>query len=1263
MPYTLTFVSVSSSGLRYLDEALDTFAEKGALGSVFQKKIYFNIFFIGESKDQSEKFLLMRKAILSSNFVYLDLMGAESGVVTGIEEIVKEYQGDIVAGASGTEYLRSRTRLGSFSLDGMMKMMKSRGEKKGKRAEKTFNMEKMLNQMEAIGKMAPVGPLKDMRNLILLEKFWRYACPENIKNMILLICRGYGKIKELPKAAELIDFSKYVLFDPEKLRGFKSLAELKKEWKWNEDIKTVGVLFYSSNYPNYTFGILSEAIKRLKQNYNVVPLGVSFAADKHSKLDKILKEGLSLDLLWDFLPFRFSAGPMGGNEETGLKTLRRFNCPVMHPFFLGKRKIIDWEKLTGLSPMEIIVHIMLPEMDGVVDVIPIAGLREKEAKRVSDLQELQIIEERWEKLAKKTENYLNLRQKANKEKRLAFIMYNYPPGEGNVGGGAFLDTFCSIERVCKALKNAGYTVGDVTAAKLEEIFMNKGGCNSAKWSDASSIQNRLSLEKYLPKPGESPDEYMIEQISKAWQPPPGNIMAAKGEFLIPGFQSGNIFIGLQPSRGSFEDPSKLCHDKVLPPHHQYAAFYRWVEKEFKADAIIHVGTHGTLEFLPGKESALSQKCYPDYLIAAMPHFYFYYTGNPSEATIAKRRIYGCLISYSGPPFRRSGAYGDYTDLGNMIDGYIEAEGLAQEQKTKLKENIIKKVEEMKLIVDDKTDINAISKELIRLKTCLMPVGLHEIGKPFSEKDISCFLSAILNWNRGEIKSINEIIKDSSYCTEDASELKKQDKLFDAAEKLIENYFFGDKQFYESIRNCLAPEKAEKLSKAMRYGERCLKGIQATDEVSGLLTGLSGNYVEARLGGDVIRDPEIFPTGYNIYQFDARMVPSDVAMERGVEIANSTLEFYHAQHQRYPESVSVVLWGLETSRTKGETVAQVLAYLGVRIKKDPMSFEKKIEIIPLEELGRSRIDCVVTICGFFRDMFPNILFFLDEVYEVVSNLEEPEEMNFMRKHTMSRLKELLNEMDMRSAQELSRARIFGPPEGQYGTGITTLIENKSWKEEVEIANAYLTAQKHVYTRKRRGQAQKELFKSNLKKVDVVSQVRSSVDYSMTDLDHYYEYFGGLAKSIETVKGSKPVMLFTDSSSSTIYTDEAKKAIEIGVRSRLLNPEYINEMLKHKVHGAQHIGKRVENLIGLAATTGRVSNWIFSSVKETFIDNQEIYEKLKENNRFAASDIIERLFEACKRGYWDAKEKEIKELRDKYLQLEGELESDTDIRIKE
>ncbi|MBW2096650.1 MAG: cobaltochelatase subunit CobN, partial [Deltaproteobacteria bacterium] len=724
MSFSMTFVSVSDGGLRYLAEVVDGFIAGEEFGHLFEGKIKIEMYFVGEHKDHSESFSAIERSILSSDIVLLDLMGADRSVSDRIDKIIEGYGRNVVLLGYGSEYLRSRVCLGSFSLSKIMNMMKLMRKKGSKQDRTFFDMEKMLDRMETLGKIAPFGLLKDMRNWVLLGKFWRNAGPENIKNMILLLCRDYSKIKELPRPGDPIDYSRHVLFDPEKLRGFETLGELKNEWGWDKSRRTVGVLFFNFNYPNYSFGILSEVIAHLRRKYNLVPFGVSFGSDKYKKINRILDEGLKLDLVWNFLPFRFGAGPMGGDVESGLKIFRRINVPIMHPFFLGKRKIEDWEEsVKGLSPVEIIVHVMLPELDGVVDVIPIAALQNDPNGRIEDLQELRLIEHRFKKLIARSESYITLRSKSNKDKRIAFVLYNYPPGEGNVGGGSFLDTFKSIERITSRMKDTGYHCDQISASDLEEIFMNNGVCNSAEWSNREAVKTRYNLEKYVTDTGSNLHQFLVNRISKDWGNPPGQIMTDDDSFLIPGIINGNIFVGLQPSRGSFEDPSKLYHDKDLPPHHQYLAFYRWLEREFKADVVIHVGTHGTLEFLPGKESALSDKCFPDYIIGKMTHLYLYYSGNPSEATIAKRRIYGCLISYSGPPFRRSGSYADYIELENMINEYIEAGHLLPQKQTDLMKKIKNKVAEIKLIVDGDFTVDNISNELIRLKSSLIPVGL------------------------------------------------------------------------------------------------------------------------------------------------------------------------------------------------------------------------------------------------------------------------------------------------------------------------------------------------------------------------------------------------------------------------------------------------------------------------------------------------------------------------------------------------------------
>jgi len=1261
MLFTMTFVSVSDCGLQYISDVIQSFIDNKKFARIFNEQVKVNLFYVGESKDYTEKFSEIKKCILSSDMVFFDLMGADGLMSNEIDKIAKQYTKGLVLLGYGSEYLRSRTKIGSFSLGKMMKMMES----KAKKIDTTnFDMEKMIKRMEKLGKFMPIGPLKDMRNMILLINYWANASYENIKSMILLLCRTYGKITCLPKHSDLVDYSKYIIFDPVNLKGYETFNEFKGKSGLNENLNTIGILYYNFNYPNYIYDILSKIITKLRTKFNVIPLGILFGSDKYEKINGLIKQGMSLDIVWDFLPFRFGAGPMGGDEKAGIKLLKKFNCPVMHPFFLSKSKICDWENnLTGLSPAEVIVYIMLPELDGIVDSIPVAGLVDKKNSKIKDLKKLQIIDDRLDKLIDRSCGYLSLKAKKNKEKKVAFIIYNYPPGEANVGAGAFLDTFKSIENITCKLKEEEYLCDRITQKELEELFMKKGIVNDSKWSVSNNFEILFTAKRYKKCNDDRLSEKMINRISSKWGDPPGKLMSLNDSFLIPGIIRKNIFVGIQPARGLLDEEDKLYHDKKMPPHHQYLAFYRWIEHEFKADAIVHVGTHGTCEFLPGKENGLSKKCFPDFFIGKMPHLYLYYTGNPSEATIAKRRTHAALISYTSPPFKRSGTYGDYAKLEELISEHIETEHLMPSKKADIIKSIKKMALDLKLVKDTDFSINNISKELIRLKTSLIPKGLHEFGKPFTDEETICFLSAILSYQRGSICSVRKIIADfinntKHYQKTDRTNLlKTEDQINRLYEDLLKDYYFGKKDIFNNFLKKIPGSYRKKLSKAFQFGEKCLSSLNKTDEIKGLLNGLDAKYIDARLGGDFIRDPEVFPTGFNIYQFDARLVPSDTAIKRGNKIAQSTLKYFMQQNSKYPESVSVVLWGLETSKTKGETIGQILHYLGVKLSSGLDVMEKKIEIIPLKELKRPRIDCVITICGFFRDMFPLLIDLLDEIYETVSTLDEPFEMNYVKKHSYDIYNKLKDTTDDKTAFHLSFSRIFGPAQGEYGTNLTQMVESSNWKDELEFAKSYLSSQNHIYSRRLRGQSNQNVYEHNLKKVDIVSQVRSSPDYCFVDLDHYYEFFGGLAKAVESVKGLKPAMLITDSSTNDIITDDAKKAIEIGVRTRLFNPDYINEMLLHKVHGAQHIAKQVENLIGLAATTGEVDTWIFDKVKQTFIDDKTLYEKIKSNNRFSTSEIVKRLLEAYTRGYYLANKDDIKKLTETYLKLEGDIEDET------
>ncbi|RLC71126.1 MAG: hypothetical protein DRI26_05745 [Chloroflexi bacterium] len=466
-----------------------------------------------------------------------------------------------------------------------------------------------------------------------------------------------------------------------------------------------------------------------------------------------------------------------------------------------------------------------------------------------------------------------------------------------------------------------------------------------------------------------------------------------------------------------------------------------------------------------------------------------------------------------------------------------------------------------------------------------------------------------------------------------------------------------KDLEEAIRRAgVVGELAKKARKALQFGlDAAQRYANNEGELEGLLRGLSGRFITPNLGGDVIRDPAVLPTGRNIYQFDPNLIPSDAAGERGAEIAENTLRHYLAKRGCYPENVGVVLWGFETTKTRGETIGQVFHYLGVRVRRKGGSWYPELEIVPLEELGRPRVDCLINICGFFRDMFPNVMALLNQAFEKVAELEEPLEMNFVRKHSLEALESLrAGVKDEKTARRLSRARLFGPPAGEYGTKVIPLIETSNWGGEQDIAEAHIRSMNHVYAENIHAERLDDLYRSLLTKVDLVSQVRDSHDYEITDLDHYYEFFGGLARSVEHLSGRKPEMLVSDTTREVIKTEDVGQAISRGVRTRLLNPKWISGMLEHDFHGAQKIADRVEYLLGFAATTGAVEDWVWQGVARRFIFDEEMRKRLWENNKFASIEIAKRLLEAVERGYWKASEEEIKRIREMYAEEEGILE---------
>lgn len=1165
----LVFITVSTSALRTLIEVEKSMAEE--FPGIMSLKLYFAAEEVSEKKQEE-----MMTAIEEGDLILVDLMGAPPTMVKTVYHGLEITKAQIIPfGSSAREYLR----LGKFSAETMTAQANATMPDRQ-------TIKKMQGMAETMGKVMP-GKMRDMRNYMHICKYFSMATNENIRNMLLLILRDYGNLKCTQKIKEPYEAQMVALYNPKTMKQYKSPQDYWADFSEDMNKPTIALICSANTYPTDTSEAVSGISDQIRNIANVMIISLSGDfRENREKLECLLLYGAQkkVELVINLTPFRLGAGPMGGDHRAGIEMLKKVNVPYLHPFFMTRRTEADWyQKIQGCTATEVLISVMLPELDGCIDAIPVAAMSEGIYDQKNDVitSGLKIIKERVERLTGRIDRLIHLKNKANGDKKIAIICYNYPPGEANLFGGAFLDTFASIQAILKKLADEGYQTKAVTKEDLMKIFTAGKAVNSGKYDTNWEGMIRFSAKHYCE----------TDEVTRAWGKKPGEIMVEDGDFFIPGVEYGNVFIGLQPTRGFHEAAEQAYHDKSRPPHHQYLAFYQWIREQFQADAVIHVGTHGTLEFLKGKECGMSGDCYPDRLIAELPHIYLYYIGNPSEAVIAKRRSYANIVSYQPPVFVQGDLYGDYLELSTEIDHYRQAVTISPASSEALYERIMTLAEKLGLT----QDLETIENELYRMNCSLIPKGLHIFGSGYQEEEVTQYLDGLKATVGGE-----------------------------------------------------SPEVLEMIAKAEQ-------NAPINNEFQGLLKVLSGEYNSAGLAGDIYRNPEILPAGGNLYQFDPRLVPTVTAMERGKKACEDTLLLYQENEGRFPESTAVIMWGLDTSRTQGETLAQILAYLGVRIKGGASGWENKYEIIPIQELGRPRIDVTINICGFFRDMFPNLVDNLADLLDELYLLPEKDEENYFKAHSRRIFKNLINQgYDNEEALQLATSRIFGPKEGEYGTSLTGIIETKKWSEETQLGESFIASLKHVYNRRMHGSSIEGLYLENLKVVDIVSQIRSNHEYEITDLDHYYEFFGGLSKSVEIAKGKKAQLYITDTTGKNPLTETVDKAIARGIRTRVLNPKWIDGLLAHDYHGGQKIAERFENVMGLAATTNSVDPWIYDDLNHCYVEDEKMRQRMIENNPHAYMGILEQLMEYKDRGYWDATEEQLEKIKQIYLELEDQME---------
>lgn len=768
-------------------------------------------------------------------------------------------------------------------------------------------------------------------------------------------------------------------------------------------------------------------------------------------------------------------------------------------------------------------------------------------------------------------------------------------------------------------------------------------------------------------------------------------MVFKDQMPVPGILNGNIFIGLQPARGYEDKAEEVYHSTDIVPPHPYIAYYKWLKNGFKADVVIHVGTHGTLEWLPGKEIGLSAACYPDIAISNLPNLYPYSITVEGEGIQAKRRSYAVLLDHLIPSMAQSGSYDEMAELDDLIKQYYRAVSTDQGKTSFVQQNIQTIVIEQNYLTDldisqeeMEADFPAFVEKLHTwvegIKNTLIKDGLHIFGQVPQAERLYQLVCALLRLSNGKIPSLTqatakamgmdyEFLKDNPQHrdAEGVTNLMKFNEIEALSREVVRDYL-QNKTEPEAIGDHLKshfitanPAELVDLKTVFEFMQNTLmpKLSATTDEMTHLVKGVNGEFVPPGGSGAPTRGRvSILPTGRNFYAIDPAAVPTRAAWEVGKQLGQKMIDRYLEDEQCYPETMVIVVYAGETMKTSGDDIAEVYYLLGVK----PKWLENSdrvigLEVIPTSELGRPRVDVTLRISGLFRDTFPNLIESVEEAVNLVASLDESDEENFIKRNFQNEVRELIqNGASIETAQEEAGMRIFSDPPGTYGAGVTQLINSKNWEDFTDLGKIYTFWGGHAYGKKVHGKRVTEVFARRLSKAQITIKNESSMEIDMLESDDFYNYHGGLIAAVRTASGQKPQSYCGDSSDPAwVSLNNVKEQTAKIMRSRILNPKWFDGMKEHGYKGAQEISGMVDFVFGWDATADSVEDWMYEKISENFLFNNERREWIKSVNPWAIQNMTERLLEAAQRGMWEAKAESLEKLREIYMDIEGDLEN--------
>lgn len=1144
----------------------------------------------------------------------------------------------MIAGMSAGEVIKL-TKLGQFRMDkpasGAMALLKRlRGSKKNGTTAAVQQVA-MLRRIPKMLRFIP-GTAQDVRAYFLTLQYWLAGTDDNIENLVRFLVDRYADgprraLRGTLKAPPPIVYPEVGVYHPRLPARIGDRAEAlpgpSAQAKGTVGLLVMRSLVLAGDTAHYD-GVIHALEER---GLKVVP-AFATGLDARPAVRKFFtkNERATVDAIVSLTGFSLVGGPAYNDAKAAEEMLAGLDVPYLAAHALEFQTIEQWgASERGLHPVENTMMVAIPELDGATNPTVFGGRSDGNGKpckgchrsctfAVGDnARNMHVCADRAEMLAARVSKLVDLRVSPRKDRKLAIVLFNFPPNAGATGTAAYLSVYQSLWNALSGLARAGYTVS--VPHSVDELRLKILGGNAAQYGAAANVAARIPVDDHVRR------ERWLGEIEGQWGPAPGKVQADGRSVFVLGEQFGNVFVGVQPAFGYEGDPMRLLFERSFAPTHAFSAFYRWLREDFGAHAVLHFGTHGALEFMPGKQSGMSGSSWPDRLIGDLPNLYLYAANNPSEGTIAKRRSAATLISYLTPPVTQAGLYRGLIDLKSSLDRYRSLPPEAEDERSRLAELVQAQAATLDLVAAEPAwtgDVGAhvrdVGVALMELEEALIPHGLHVVGgTPSTSERVDMLLAMAAG-------------------THDLTPSRE------AIEALVQG-----SSLVHALSLSGLPE-AESSREMLRQLQTANALLSEDHEIAALVDALDGRFVRPVAGGDLLRTPNMLPTGRNVHGFDPFRVPSAFAVSDGTRQASKLLARHMAEADALPECVALVLWGTDNLKSEGGPIAQALALMGARPRFDGYGRLVGAALIPLSELCRPRIDVVMTLSGIFRDLLPLQTKLLAEAALLAASADEPTDQNFVRKHALQY--QQIHGCDL----ETAALRVFSNADGAYGSNVNHMIDGGNWGDEDELAETYTRRKCFAYGSAGTPMKQPALLISMLANVDLAYQNLESVELGVTTVDHYFDNLGGVSRAVRRAKGAAVPVYIGDQTRGDGLVRTLSEQVALETRTRMLNPKWYEGMLQHGYEGVRQIEAHVTNTVGWSATTGQVAPWVYQRLTQTFVLDEAMRKRLADLNPVASAKVANRLLEAHARNYWTPDAATLDALRKAGEELEDRVE---------